>query len=257
MLTVISPSKNLVEGAVASPEGVTLPELLADTGMLADILQQFSELEIAQLMGISARLARLNHERFARWHTPFTTQNAQPAIFVFKGDVYTGLAADTLTPEAVEFAQERLRILSGFYGLLRPLDLMQPYRLEMATRLTTQRGVNLYQFWKSKITEALNRCLAEIPSRVLVNLASVAYFKAVDPRRLEGEVITPVFKDKRNGQYKVIGFFAKQARGLMARYIIDNRLSDPGDLQNFAAEGYRFNPTLSQDHTYVFTRDAR
>lgn len=205
-------------------------------------------------MGISDKLAGLNAARFAEWHTPFTPENAKPAVQAFQGDVYLGLEAETFSDDDNAFAQQHLRILSGLYGLLRPLDLIQPYRLEMGTKLANPAGKDLYAFWKDTLTEALDRAVAESGTPVLVNLASNEYFKAIDAKRLEARVITPVFKDEKNGQLKIISFYAKKARGLMSAWMIRQRLDDPEGLKEFDVAGYRFNATLSEGDTLVFTR---
>ncbi|MDX1467150.1 MAG: peroxide stress protein YaaA, partial [Halomonas sp.] len=206
------------------------------------------------LMGISDKLAGLNAARFAEWHTPFTPENAKPAAQAFQGDVYVGLEADTFDDDDNAFAQEHLRILSGLYGLLRPLDLIQPYRLEMGTRLENPAGKDLYAFWKATLTAELDRAVAESGSPALVNLASNEYFKAIDTKRLASRVITPVFKDEKNGKLKIISFYAKKARGLMAAWMIHQRLDDPEGLKDFDVAGYAFDPALSEGDTLVFTR---
>ena len=206
-------------------------------------------------MSISDKLAGLNAARFEAWQTPFTPENAKQAVLAFKGDVYTGLDAKTLSAEDFVFAQSHLRILSGLYGLLRPLDLMQAYRLEMGTRFANTRGKDLYAFWGNQITKKLNQEMQQQTDNVLVNLASNEYFKAVKPAAFDGEVFTPVFKDLKNGQYKIISFYAKKARGLMVRYIIDNKITRVEDLKGFDYEGYAFNADMSQGNEWVFTRD--
>ena len=199
-------------------------------------------------------IAELNVERFAVWHTPFTPGNARQAVLAFKGEVYNGLQAWTLDEAGLAFAQEHLRILSGLYGLLRPLDLMQPYRLEMGRPIDTARGKNLYEFWGCTITDSLNEQLAALGSSTLINLASNEYFKAVKPKLVKGEIITPEFKENKNGEYKMLGVYAKKARGLMSRFVIDNRITEPQELKRFDVEGYAFNSQLSTDTHWVFTR---
>jgi cytoplasmic iron level regulating protein YaaA (DUF328/UPF0246 family) len=206
------------------------------------------------LMHVSGNIADLNQQRFKKWKTPFNPENARQAIFAFKGDVYIGLDAYSMTTQNVDFAQDHLRILSGLYGLLRPLDLMQAYRLEMGTRIDTDMGNNLYQFWDGRITKSLNQELKQSDSKTLINLASNEYFKSIKAKLLKADVITPVFKDYNKGSYQVIGFFAKKARGLMARYLIDNEIDNPADLKDFSAEDYAFNKTMSNSHAWVFTR---
>ncbi len=205
-------------------------------------------------MGVSKKIAELNHLRYGEWHAPFTPSNAKQAIWAFRGDVYTGLGADDFDPSDLQFAQKHLRMLSGLYGVLRPLDLIQPYRLEMGTRFATQEGGDLYRFWGSKITARLNRDLKSSGSSMLVNLASLEYFKSVRADDLDAQVVTPVFKERRNGDYKVISFVAKRARGAMSRYLVKHRIDDPADIKKFTEQGYRYNERLSDGGNWVFTR---
>lgn len=211
--------------------------------------------DIRALMGVSENIAQLNHARFMNWSLPFNLDNAKQAILAFRGDVYTGLDADTLSTQGRGFAQQHLRILSGLYGLLRPLDLMQPYRLEMGLKFANSGGRNLYEFWGDTITCELNRDLKKSGSSVLLNLASNEYFRAIQPKALEAEVITPIFKDLKGGKYKIISFFAKKARGQMARFIIDGELNEVAALKKFNAGGYRYNAAESTATELVFTRD--
>lgn len=251
MIILLSPSKTLDEESVLPAKlAVTQPLLLKESQQLIAILKKQSVSEIAKLMSLSEKLSQLNYERFQRWKTPFTVQNARPALYTFMGDVYAGLDAATLSAKAVEHAQERLRILSGLYGVLRPLDLMQPYRLEMGTGLVNPRGKNLYQFWGARITEALN---AEQP-KLIVNLASEEYFSAVQRGALRAPLITPVFKEKKGNQLKVIGLFAKRARGAMARYLLLNNITTRKKMELFDADGYAFRPDLSSEAEMVFVR---
>ena len=254
MLTVLSPAKTLDFDTPTASDAFSQPAHLAQSRKLIKRLRDFSADDLARLMKVSDGLAEQNRQRFRQWKTPFKPNNARQAIFAFKGDVYVGLDAYSMKPDDVEFAQDHLRILSGLYGLLRPLDLMQPYRLEMGTRLSTEAGSNLYQFWGDRITLALNRDLEESGSRTLVNLASGEYFKAVKPAGLEAGIVTPAFRDYRDGEYKFIQYYAKKARGLMARYIVDRRIDDPEGLKDFDYEGYRFNASLSNGDDWVFTR---
>jgi hypothetical protein len=256
MLTVISPAKTLDYETPAQTKKFTEPEFLQDAQLLIDELKKLDSQAICSLMSVSQQIGELNQARYRDWHTPFTTDNAKQAVLAFKGDVYTGLAAQTFSEAQLQFAQQHLRILSGLYGLLRPLDLMQPYRLEMGTRFANQRGANLYQFWGDKLSEALNRQLKETASKVLINLASNEYFKAVKARQIDGTIITPVFKDLKNGQYKVISFYAKKARGLMAAYMIREKITDVEQLRNFDSAGYQFDPHSSTAKEWVFTRDT-
>lgn len=254
MLSVISPAKTLDFETPATTAMHSQPDHLDRSQELIGILQDYSPQRLSDLMGISDKLAGLNAARFAEWQTPFTQENAKPAALAFQGDVYIGLEADTFSDEDNAFAQEHLRILSGLYGLLRPLDLIQPYRLEMGTKLETPAGKDLYAFWKQVLTDEIDRAVAGSGSPVLVNLASNEYFKAIDARALESRVITPVFKDEKNGRLKIISFYAKKARGLMAAWMIRQRLDDPEDLKNFNVAGYAYNAAMSEGDTLVFTR---
>ena len=254
MLTVISPAKTLDFDTPTVTEAFTQPAHLTQSRKLVRRMRQLSGQELTKLMNVSGNIADLNQQRFKNWKTPFKPENARQAIFAFKGDVYIGLDAYSMTAQNVDFAQHHLRILSGLYGVLRPLDLMQPYRLEMGTRIDTDVGNNLYQFWGERITKALNQELKQSDSNTLINLASNEYFKSIKPKLLKADVITPVFKDYNKGSYQVIGFFAKKARGLMARYLIDNEIDSPAELMNFAAEGYAYNTAMSTSHQWVFTR---
>ncbi|MCW8888526.1 MAG: peroxide stress protein YaaA [Gammaproteobacteria bacterium] len=254
MLIVISPAKTLDFTTPAQTGRSTQPELLDDSQILIDRARQLSALDIADLMKVSMKIADLNFERFESWQTPFTPDNAKQALLAFKGDVYTGLGAEDFSRTDLDFAQKHLRILSGLYGLLRPLDLMQPYRLEMGRALSNPRGKNLYQFWGEKITQTINRQLNKESEPALINLASNEYFKSVKPELVAGRLITPNFKELKNGGYKVIGVHAKKARGMMSRFIIKNRLTDVEDLKSFTDMDYHFNPELSNDSDWIFTR---
>ncbi|MBB3061606.1 peroxide stress protein YaaA [Microbulbifer rhizosphaerae] len=258
MLIVISPAKTLdYESPIhLLPElEVTRPDFLGDSSELIKELRELSPQQISSLMKISDKLGALNYDRFQQWKRPFTAKNARPALLAFKGDVYTGLQAENMGKRDFNYAQKHLRILSGLYGLLRPLDLMQPYRLEMGTRFTNARGKNLYEFWDGKITDALNKQLQSLKSKELVNLASNEYFKSVRPQALQAEVITPQFRDLKNGQYKMISFYAKRARGTMSRWAIDRRVKKAEELKAFDGDGYRYNAGLSKGNDWVFTRD--
>jgi cytoplasmic iron level regulating protein YaaA (DUF328/UPF0246 family) len=255
MLIVISPAKTLDFETPASSNQYSQPAYLDQSQLLIDELRTLAVQDVAQLMKLSDKLASLNVARYASWKTPFNADNAKQALLAFKGDVYTGLDAASLSGDELGFAQSKLRILSGLYGLLKPLDLMQPYRLEMGTKLNNKRGKDLYQFWGSSLTDALNQELTTSQTPVLVNLASNEYFRSVQPRQLDARLITPVFKDWKNGQYKIISFYAKKARGLMARYIIQNRIQDPEQLRHFDLDGYRFAESMSQGDTWTFIRD--
>jgi cytoplasmic iron level regulating protein YaaA (DUF328/UPF0246 family) len=254
MLSVISPAKTLDFETPATTAVHSQPDFLDRSRELIRILRDYSPQQLSELMGISDKLAGLNAARFTEWRPPFDPQNAKPAALAFQGDVYVGLEAATFCDDDNDFAQRHLRILSGLYGLLRPLDLIQPYRLEMGTRLPTPAGKDLYAFWQDTLTKALDRAIAESGSKVLVNLASNEYFKAIDAKRLDARVLTPVFKDEKNGQFKIISFYAKKARGLMAAWMIRQRLDDPERLRDFNVAGYAFNPAMSEGDTLVFTR---
>ena len=254
MLLLVSPAKDLDFQPLAAQLPVTQPDMLAQSQQLAEICKTLTPSDLSSLMHISDKLAGLNAARFADWKLPFTEKNAKAALFAFNGDVYQGLDAASLTTDDITFAQQHLRILSGLYGVLRPLDLMQPYRLEMGTKLANPQGKDLYAFWQDTITGVLNQQLAELNTDVVVNLASQEYFKAVKPKQLQGRVITPVFKDFKNGQYKIISFFAKKARGLMARYIIQHRLTTAAQLQQFDLAGYQFSAEQSSVNELVFLR---
>lgn len=254
MLLVVSPAKNLDYESPLATQKYSQPELLDESQVLIDRCVELSPAEISSLMGISDKLAGLNAARFGQWSQPFTTDNARAAILAFNGDVYTGLDAKTLKDDDFDFAQQHMRILSGLYGLLKPLDLMQAYRLEMGSKLNNVRGANLYQFWGNIITDKLNQALVDQGDKVLINLASNEYFKAVKKKDLQAEIITPAFKDWKNGQYKMISFFAKKARGLMARYIIENKITHVEQLKSFDSAGYQYDADLSQGNDWVFTR---
>jgi cytoplasmic iron level regulating protein YaaA (DUF328/UPF0246 family) len=254
MLVVVSPAKNLDYKTPVPVTEHSVPSLLSGIDDLVDTCKALTPADLSTLMGISDKLALLNAERFAQFHTPFTPDNARQAMYAFNGDVYTGLDAQSLNAAEVAFAQSHLRILSGLYGVLKPLDLMQPYRLEMGTKLATAKGKNLYEYWGNTITETLNDALAAQSSQTLVNLASTEYFSAVKPAKLKAQILTPVFKDEKNGKVKIISFYAKKARGLMARYIIQNQITEAGELANFAEDGYRFAPEQSDDKTLTFVR---
>lgn len=255
MLLLISPAKTLDFESAAPTQDYSQADFLKDSKLLIEELKTLSPQALSSLMGISDKLGALNYDRFASWKLPFKPGNAKQAIYAFQGDVYTGMQAETFSDTDLQFAQQRLRMLSGLYGLLRPLDLIQPYRLEMGTAFANRRGKNLYEFWGASITDAINIQLANLGSEQLINLASQEYFGAVKPRQLNADVITPVFKDKKNGQYKIISFFAKKARGMMSAYAIQNRITEPDALKDFAVAGYAFNPSLSRGQEWVFTRD--
>ena len=254
MLTVISPAKTLDFESAPTTTCHTQPSFLDQSQSLINELKQLSAPAIASLMKLSDKLAGLNLARYQTWQTPFNLDNAKQAVLAFKGDVYTGLDAETMAEDDLEFAQQHLRILSGLYGVLKPLDLIQPYRLEMGTQFANTKGKNLYQFWGGQLREAIES-EASSSDAVLVNLASNEYFKALEAKKLNTRIITPVFKDWKNGQYKIISFYAKKARGLMSRYIIDHKINDPEQLKNFDIDGYRFSAEMSEGDEWVFIRD--
>ncbi|KHT61714.1 hypothetical protein RJ45_21195 [Photobacterium gaetbulicola] len=257
MLIVVSPAKTLDYDSPLATESFTLPELTDHSAELIEVCRELTPAQIASLMKVSDKIAGLNAARFAEWQPEFTTDNARQAILAFKGDVYTGLAAETMDDRQFAYTQQHLRMLSGLYGLLRPLDLMQPYRLEMGTKLANPRGSNLYQFWGDIITDKINQALAEQGDEILINLASNEYFKAVKPKQVAGQIITPVFKDCKNGTYKVISFYAKKARGMMARYIIDHQVDSVEQLKQFDTAGYYFVPAESTATELVFKREEQ
>tara|TARA_B100000700_G_scaffold331043_1_gene460966 strand:+ start:6081 stop:6860 length:780 start_codon:yes stop_codon:yes gene_type:complete len=254
MLSVISPAKTLDFETPPSTDTYSQPDYLERSRELINVLRDYSPQQLSELMGISDKLAGLNAARFAEWQTPFTPESAKPAAQAFQGDVYVGLEATSFSEDDNEFAQEHLRILSGLYGLLRPLDLILPYRLEMGTKLANPAGKDLYAYWRDTLTRDLDRAVTASGSPALVNLASNEYFKAIDTKKLNARVITPVFKDEKNGQYKIISFYAKKARGLMSAWMVRERLDDPEGLKNFDVAGYRFNAAMSEGNTLVFTR---
>jgi len=254
MLMVVSPAKDLDYQTPAPQFEVTQPELLSHSSDLIQVCRDLTPLQLSQLMHISDKLAGLNAARFADWQLPFTTENAKAALFAFNGDVYQGLDAGSLTADDVQYAQQHLRILSGLYGVLKPLDLMQAYRLEMGTALANPRGANLYQFWGDIVTTQLNQQLETLNSPVLLDLASQEYFKVVKPKLLARPVLNVQFKDFKNGDYKIISFFAKKARGLMARYVIQQRVQDVEALKDFNLGGYQFSSSHSTAAQLVFLR---
>ena len=252
MLIVLSPAKSLDFDTRPTTKLTTTPDHLEHAGALIDVLRRYSAGELAELMDLSDPLAALNVARYATWST--APGDARQAIMAFNGDVYAGFEARTLQPVQLDYAQSQVRILSGLYGLLRPLDLIHPHRLEMGTRLSTARGKDLYAFWGDTITNALNRTASEQQARVLVNLASEEYFKSVKPRQLNVPVISPVFEDWKNGKYKIISFYAKRARGMLARYAAVHQIRDPEQLKQFDVDGYAYVPEASNDSSWVFRR---
>ncbi len=253
MLLLISPAKTL-DFSPSSIKEYTNASFTKDSKELVKVLKEKSTDDLKQLMGVSDKIAELNVARFQSFKTPFDLENAKQAVLAFRGDVYTGLDADSFDEADLEFAQEHLRILSGLYGILKPLDLMQPYRLEMGTKLQNSRGKNLYEFWHEKITRRLNKDLKETGSEYIINLASKEYFKSVKPKLLKGELINVNFKEDKNGTYKIVAFFAKKARGMMCHYIIKNKITKPEHLKGFDYDNYVFNEDLSTEKELIFTR---
>ena len=257
MLALISPAKTLDYETALPTEKFTQPRLLDHSQELIEVASKLSASEIASLMSVSEKIATLNAERFRDWQPEFNFANARQAIFAFKGDVYTGLNAYQLEKQDIDYAQKHLRILSGLYGLLRPLDLIMPYRLEMGTKLKNTRGNNLYEFWGNTITETINADLAQAESELLVNIASDEYYKSVKDSKIKAEIIKPVFLDQKNGKYKVISFYAKKARGLMARYLLENKIERAEDIKSFNTDGYYFDAESSLKGELVFKRDEQ
>jgi len=255
MLCVVSPAKKLDFDTPTPELSVTQSEFLKDTIELSATTKKLSRADLSRLMKISDALADLNYARFQGFSKSFTLDNAKPAALAFSGDTYVGLNAKTFDGDDFNFAQDHFAILSGFYGLLRPLDLIQPYRLEMGTRLENPRGNNLYDFWGSQIAQRINDICADHGDQTLINCASNEYFKAVKTKVLTGKVITPVFKEIKMGVSKTIGLMAKRARGSMARYIIQNRIDQPEGIKDFDAGGYMYRADLSNETDWVFTRE--
>ena len=254
MLVLISPAKKLDFDSEALCSTFTEPRFQKQTGALVALAKKLSRADLKRLMGLSDKLAELNYVRYQNFQPRFTPENAKQAAYAFRGDTYVGLDADTLSEDDLKYAQDHLRILSGLYGLLRPLDLMQPYRLEMGTKFTNPNGEDLYDFWQDTLTKAVNDDIGAQNGKAVINLASNEYIKAIDPSKLAADFITPHFKEIKNGIPKTIGLFAKRARGAMARYIIQNRIETPEALKKFSADGYQYQPDLSSATDFVFTR---
>lgn len=250
MHLLISPAKTLDMEPITNLSEVSTSPFTNESSILIEDLKKLNSTDIQKLMNVSSKIAELNAGRFADWNLPFNEKNAKASVFAFKGDVYTGLDVESFSKEDLEFTQKHLSILSGLYGLLRPLDLMQAYRLEMGTKFINKGGKNLYEFWGNKITKEIN----EREKDYVVNLASNEYFKAVNKKDLKAEIITPVFKDEKNGKLKIISFYAKKARGMMSRFIIQNRIKKIEELKNFNLGGYSYNDNLSKTKEWVFTR---
>lgn len=254
MLAILSPAKTLDFDSPLVTDQYSVPEFTKESTALIRTLRKLEPSEIGSLMGISDKLASLNHDRYAQWSPSFDDESARASILAFKGDVYQGLDAATMSKRDFTWAQKRLRVLSGLHGLLRPLDRIHPYRLEMGTKLDNPKGQDLYQFWGSKVTDALNEALAEQRSKVLVNLASNEYYKVVQADQIQGRVLTINFKEWRRDAYRFVSFSAKRARGLMARYMIDQRAENADALRGFDVDGYEFNEDLSSENEWIFTR---
>ncbi len=251
MLILISPSKTLDFSESKLTPNYSIPEFLPEAEALVVELRKYSTTKLSKLMNISSKLAQLNFDRYQSWSLPFNTENSKQALLAFKGDVYDGLNAEAFNESDFIFAQDYLRILSGLYGILKPLDLIQPYRLEMGTPLKSRKWKDLYDFWGSKITDKINESIKE---DILINLASNEYFKAVKKQNIQSRIITPFFKDYKNGSYKFLSFYGKKARGLMASFIIRNKLTDPEQLKLFDMDGYYFNDEMSSTNEWVYTR---
>ena len=255
MLIVLSPTKTLKPVPVKENRKYSTPEFLNKSEQLVKELREFTVQELTTVMNISPKLAQLNYERYKNWKLPFTADSAYPALFTFKGEVFNGLDADTLNDGDIDFARKHLRILSGLYGILRPMDLIMPYRLEMGTRYPFSERKNLYEFWKETITKAIHNALSQQNDEILINLASSEYFKSINIKLLKAQIITPEFKEYKNGTYKTVTIYTKKARGLMARFILQNRISNPEELKLFEDDGYFFNPELTKNNFHpVFTR---
>lgn len=254
MIIVVSPAKTLYDKSPIHFETYSEIEFLQEAEKIMSVLKKKKPAQISKLMDISPKLAALNFQRFQAWQPVFIPENSWQAVLMFNGDVYQGLKAETFSDNEFAVAQEKLRILSGLYGLLKPLDRIRPYRLEMGTSLPVARKKDLYDFWKTKITAKLNEELALHDQKILVNLASNEYFSAVDVKKVKGRIITPSFKENKGGKYQMVSFFAKRARGLMSRFIIQNNIADPEEIKAFDLEGYYFNSQLSGENDWVFTR---
>jgi hypothetical protein len=253
MITLISPAKTL-KTDIPAIENSNLPILISNSKKLVSLLKKQKPNQLSELMGISAKLAQLNYERYQQWKYPFPENLMLNAIFAFKGEVYSGIDIDSFTAEQLEYCQNHLRILSGLYGLLKPMDTILPYRLEMGTKLKIGEMKNLYAFWGDKISNLLNKELKYSKETTIINLASNEYFKSINTNIINADIVTPIFKENKSGNYKVISIFAKKARGLMTRFIMHNRIEKVEDLKCFDLEGYFFNTKLSSNHELVFTR---
>ena len=256
MLAVLSPSKSLDFESTCPSHRPTQPQFLDDSQELITTLRKKSRPQLQDLMGISENLADLNYTRYKNWTLPFSEDNARAALLAFTGDVYAGFDLKDYSKSDFQFAQKHVLILSGLYGALRPMDLIQPYRLEMGTNLKTDRGKTLYEFWGDRVTKAVATALKSSGNDILVNLASNEYYSALQPEDLNARIITPMFKELKNGSYKFMSYYGKKARGLMCDFMIRNQISEPAELKKFRVEGYRYNAKLSDGDNWVFTRDA-
>ena len=257
MITLLSPAKTLDYESPLPVKDFSVPENLRQSKQLIKALRKKDPQDLSDLMGLSEKLANLNFERNMNWEPPVKhSDDIRQAIFAFKGDVYTGLSAYSLKKSDINFLDKHVRILSGLYGILKPLDLMSPYRLEMGTKLETSEGKDLYEFWGQEITNSINESISTHKSKYILNLASVEYFSSVNKGLLNGEVISPVFKDYKNGKYKIISFFAKKARGSMTRYLVENRIDSPKDISGFDYDGYKYSKSESTEYSPVFLRKA-
>ena len=254
MITLLSPSKKLNLDSQDIIDHYTQCEFIKSAETLANEAKNLTENDLKDLMDISDKLAKINRERFDRWALPFNQENAKQAVLAFDGGVYSGLKADTFSDKDFTFAQDHLRILSGLYGILKPLDLIQPYRLEMGVGFQNPKGKDLYAFWKESITKSLNKTLKKHSSPMIINCASIEYFSAIDLSKLNGDILSIVFKEYRNDELKFISFNAKKARGLMTQYIMKNKIDKLNDIKDFNYEDYKFDSKLSEDNTFVFTR---
>ena len=254
MITVLSPAKKLSKEHYAYPATFTQPEFLCESENLIQSLREFDPLSLQSLMGISDNLSVMNWERFQAWKLPFEPESARQAFYTFMGDTYTGLDANNLSDDEILFAQENTRILSGLYGLLKPLDLMMPYRLEMGTKFENNQGKDLYDYWSTKLSESISKELENHKDKIVINCASVEYFKSLDNSELKATVVTPLFKEIKNGEPRMISFFAKKARGMMARFIIQNRIQSVKNILAFDLDGYKYDHVLSSPFQPVFTR---
>jgi cytoplasmic iron level regulating protein YaaA (DUF328/UPF0246 family) len=255
MLILISPAKTLDTNSEVKTKISSVPIFLKQSEQIVSVLKKKNTKVISKLMSISQKLGQLNYERFQQWDRANSKDTRRQAIFMFNGDVYEGLKIQEFSESEILYAQNHLRILSGLYGILRPLDVIQPYRLEMGTKITVNRKKNLYEFWKKQIIGSLNRSIEEQGDNVLINLASSEYFSAIDKSKLKAKIITPVFKDFSNGEYKVISFFAKKTRGMMCRFILKNKITEIEKLKLFEEEGYFYNETISSESQLLFTRN--